>query len=276
MEYFIYHIIKNKKVGCTNNIERRMKEQHVEMKDVDILGIYFNEKEASKAEELWRNSFGYSADDPKDYSGTIKQNNKSKMLKRPKREKIHLNSRNVGINENLGSKEELLAYLSNDTEMVLGTSGGTFKFTEKSYKALTDKALNSKFEDFFWSHIILETIYNDIESKETVADGPCCHRNRIPEFDQIREWASEKGIYAKGDPKTQLVKLIEEQGEFAKAILKNDQPEIIDALGDMLVVLINLSELSGYKLEDCLSSAYEVISKRTGKMIDGTFVKDTL
>ena len=41
----------------------------------------------------------------------------------------------------------------------------------------------------------------------------------------------------------------------------------------MLVVLINLAELSGYRLEDCLELAYDVISKRSGKMVNGTFVK---
>ncbi len=51
-------------------------------------------------------------------------------------------------------------------------------------------------------------------------------------FDLIRQWAKEKGIYKSGDPKTQYVKLQEEAGELAKAILKNDEPEILDALGD--------------------------------------------
>ena len=67
---------------------------------------------------------------------------------------------------------------------------------------------------------------------------------------------------------------MEEAGELAKAILKKDHPEIIDAIGDIVVVLTNLSHLTGHKIEDCIDSAYEVISKRTGKMINGTFVKD--
>lgn len=93
-------------------------------------------------------------------------------------------------------------------------------------------------------------------------------------FDLIRQWAKEKGIYKSGDPKTQYVKLQEEAGELAKAILKNDEPEIIDALGDCVVVLVNLSELCGYKLEKCIESAYKVIKNRTGKMENGTFKKD--
>jgi NTP pyrophosphatase (non-canonical NTP hydrolase) len=94
------------------------------------------------------------------------------------------------------------------------------------------------------------------------------------EFEPIRNWAQEKGIFKKGDVKTQYIKLQEEAGELAKAILKNDEPEIIDAIGDCVVVLTNLAELAGYKIEDCINSAYEVIKNRTGKMENGTFKKD--
>jgi NTP pyrophosphatase (non-canonical NTP hydrolase) len=93
-------------------------------------------------------------------------------------------------------------------------------------------------------------------------------------FNLIRKWAEEKGIYKNGDKKTQFIKLQEESGELAKAILNNNEEEIIDALGDCVVVLVNLSELCGYKLEDCIESAYNVIKKRTGKMENGTFKKD--
>jgi NTP pyrophosphatase (non-canonical NTP hydrolase) len=95
----------------------------------------------------------------------------------------------------------------------------------------------------------------------------------IQQFNLIRDWAEQKGIYSKGDPKTQFLKLQEEAGELAKAILNKNEPEIIDALGDCLVVLINLSELCGYKLENCLHSAYEVIKNRKGEMKNGTFIK---
>jgi NTP pyrophosphatase (non-canonical NTP hydrolase) len=61
---------------------------------------------------------------------------------------------------------------------------------------------------------------------------------------------------------------------LAKAILKNDNVEFIDAIGDCVVVLTNLAKLKGYNIEDCINSAYDVIAKRTGKMVNGTFVKD--
>ena len=93
------------------------------------------------------------------------------------------------------------------------------------------------------------------------------------EFQPIRDWAQERGIYEKGDPKTQYIKLQEEAGELAKAILKNDNVEFIDAIGDCVVVLTNLAKLKGYNIEDCINSAYDVIAKRKGTMVGGTFVK---
>ena len=93
-------------------------------------------------------------------------------------------------------------------------------------------------------------------------------------FDKIRTWAKDRGLYEKGDPMTQYVKLQEEAGELAKALLEDDQPEIIDAIGDMVVVLTNLAHQKGLTIEECIATAYEVINKRTGRMINGTFVKD--
>ena len=95
-------------------------------------------------------------------------------------------------------------------------------------------------------------------------------------FTKIRRWAYERGIYDKGDSKTQYVKLMEEAGELARALLKNDKPEVIDSIGDMVVVLTNLAKLEKLDIEDCIENAYETISKRTGKMMNGTFVKNTL
>jgi NTP pyrophosphatase (non-canonical NTP hydrolase) len=93
------------------------------------------------------------------------------------------------------------------------------------------------------------------------------------EFQSIRDWAQERGIYEKGDPKTQYAKLIEEAGELARAILKSNDVEFIDAIGDCVVVLTNLAKLKGYNIEDCINSAYSEIANRKGQMIGGTFVK---
>ena len=94
------------------------------------------------------------------------------------------------------------------------------------------------------------------------------------EFQPIRDWAQEKGIYDKGDPKTQYIKLMEEMGELAQSILKNDPEEFMDAIGDCVVVLTNLAKLKGYNIEDCINGSYQVIAKRKGQMINGTFVKE--
>lgn len=94
------------------------------------------------------------------------------------------------------------------------------------------------------------------------------------EFESIREWATNKGIYEKGDPKTQFIKLSEEMGELAMSILKNNPEEFMDAIGDCVVVLTNLAYLNDVKIEDCINGSYNVIAKRTGKMVNGTFVKD--
>lgn len=95
------------------------------------------------------------------------------------------------------------------------------------------------------------------------------------EFNPIREWANNKGILSKGDIKTQYVKFQEEAGELAKAIINNDNAEIIDAIGDCIVVLTSIAYFNGTSIEDCINSAYEVIAQRNGKMINGTFIKET-
>ena len=101
-----------------------------------------------------------------------------------------------------------------------------------------------------------------------------CYCKTPSQFDLIREWAGDRGLYTKGDPKTQALKLVEEVGEICRAILKDDHEETIDGIGDAVVVLTNLAELCGTDIEFCIDSAYNVISKRTGKMVNGTFKKD--
>jgi len=107
----------------------------------------------------------------------------------------------------------------------------------------------------------------DYQAKATASCETCI-------FPKIREWAKKRGIFDEGDAKTQYVKLMEEAGEVARAILKNDTPEIKDGIGDMVVVLTNLAHLSGLTIEECIESAYDVISKREGNMINGSFVKN--
>jgi len=94
------------------------------------------------------------------------------------------------------------------------------------------------------------------------------------EFQSIRDWAEAKGIYEKGDPKTQYIKLSEEMGELAVSILKQNDEEFMDAIGDCVVVLTNLAKLQGHNIEDCINGSYNIIAKRRGQMVNGTFVKE--
>ena len=97
------------------------------------------------------------------------------------------------------------------------------------------------------------------------------HENK---FDLIRQWGKDKGILDKATLETQFEKLLEEVEEVRVAIKKKDRAEFIDGIGDSVVVLTLLAALDGLKIEDCINTAYDVISKRTGKMVDGVFVKD--
>lgn len=92
-------------------------------------------------------------------------------------------------------------------------------------------------------------------------------------FPLIRDWADQRGLYAKGDERTQYIKLMEEAGELAQGLLKQNKEEVVDAIGDMVVVLTNLSHFVGVDIEDCIVSAYNEIKDRKGKMSNGTFVK---
>ena len=120
---------------------------------------------------------------------------------------------------------------------------------------------NKAMIEFFNNANSLESLVKHIESQQSI-------------FDSIRNWAQVRGIYENGDVKTQYVKLQEESGELAKALLKDDQAEVVDAIGDMIVVLTNLAEQRNVKVETCIASAYNQIANRTGTMINGTFVKD--
>jgi len=87
-------------------------------------------------------------------------------------------------------------------------------------------------------------------------------------------WAHQKGILDNGTPRAQAGKTVEEVQELIAAIDVNNKAEIEDALGDILVTIIIQAEMQGLELVKCLESAYNVIAKRTGKMVDGQFVKD--
>ena len=91
---------------------------------------------------------------------------------------------------------------------------------------------------------------------------------------RVLQWAENKGILDNAKPINQALKTLEEVNELLTGIVTDDHEEIKDAFGDILVTIIIGAELQGLNLLDCLESALNIIEKRTGKMINGQFVKD--
>ena len=92
--------------------------------------------------------------------------------------------------------------------------------------------------------------------------------------ESVINWAKERNLIKLGNAPKQLIKLSEEVGELGSAFLKNDYTEIKDAIGDIQIVLMILSEQLAIDYNQCLEDAYNVIKNRKGKTINGTFVKD--
>jgi len=91
---------------------------------------------------------------------------------------------------------------------------------------------------------------------------------------KVIEWATERGLIKEENAPKQFIKLTEEVGELASALLKKDPYETIDAIGDINIVLIILCEQLGLNMSDCLNSAYNEIKDRKGKLVDGSFIKE--
>jgi len=72
----------------------------------------------------------------------------------------------------------------------------------------------------------------------------------------------------------QMLKVVEEVGETAGALAKNNRDELKDGIGDSFVTLIILANQCGYTPSECLQAAWDEIKGRTGKTVNGVFVKD--
>lgn len=91
----------------------------------------------------------------------------------------------------------------------------------------------------------------------------------------VEAWASERGIYEHSTATAQLLKAVSEMGELADAHGKRDETGEIDAVGDVLVCLINFCAMRGMDITGCLYAAWEQIKDRKGHMVEGgTFVKE--
>ncbi len=109
--------------------------------------------------------------------------------------------------------------------------------------------------------------FNDCQ----INDHYCKYEKLIAD---VVDWADDKGLVKEDNSDKQLIKVIEEVGELASAILKKKRKEEIDAVGDIMVTLIIFAEIRGYDVMSALGYAYQEIKDRTGKMVDGSFVKD--
>jgi phosphoribosyl-ATP pyrophosphohydrolase len=91
---------------------------------------------------------------------------------------------------------------------------------------------------------------------------------------KVIQWANERQIVSVNNAPKQIIKLTEEVGELASAFLKSNDSELKDAIGDIMIVLTILCKQLSIDMNQCYADAYEIIKDRTGKTIDGSFVKD--
>ena len=261
-KYKVYHI-PGIKVGCTTDIQKRVVEtQGYKQGEYEILFETNDIAEASTAERTLQKDFGYKVDRSL-YKDLFKKN--KKMNKHTSSEfttTFKISKKDIDANFLIDLKIE--------------TSEGTYVLdSEDKIDWVISNVHNSQFGPstcYIYNKALAEAgPFSTFQKTLSVIND---EHTPIAPFSLIREWAQERGLYDKGDSKTQFAKLIEEAGELAQSLLKSDKVETKDAIGDMVVVLTNLAHLEGFAIEECIEAAYGEISKRTGKMVNGTFVKD--
>ena len=253
--YYLYHI-PGKKIGVTTNLNRRVtKQQGYRFGEYEVLEASDDISYISNREIELQKLYGYKID---------RQTYENLTKKEPMRINVTEQTTTFPC-----SVDKLKGNLLDNVGFKWVTEHGVFGLDDQTIDWIIQNAKVSMF------NINRCYIYNKAYAAEFLETETTEEENSNV-YDLIRVWAKEKGIYDKGDSKTQYVKLMEEAGELAKALLKDDKPEIIDAIGDMVVVLTNLAKLENLLIEDCVVSAYDVIKNRKGKMIGGTFVKETL
>jgi NTP pyrophosphatase (non-canonical NTP hydrolase) len=252
--YNIYHI-PGKKIGVTRNLNKRVTEQQgYAPGEYEVLFTSDDIDFISNKEIELQKSYGYKRDRTL-YKNLFKSNMKINPTEQTSTFPVPLNKLKGNLSDNLGLEWE--------------TPEFKFKLQKEHIPWIMQNAKTSMYNNnrsYIYNKAFYEAFFNPVHNPNEIPDR----------FDLIRFWAKDKGIYAKGNSTTQYVKLMEEAGELAKALLNNDKAEIVDAIGDIAVVLTNLAELEGLKIEDCIDTAYNVIARRKGKMINGTFVKETL
>ena len=274
MTYYLYHI-PGKKIGVTQDLEERVhKQQGYYPGEYDIIEKSDDIDFISEGEQLMQSWYGYKVDE-------VPYN------------KLKCNNMNINATEQTTTFpcpiSKLKEQLMDNIGMKWKTDHGEFSITkstidwimrnvkESMYNEKRSYVYNKAFARFYDNH----DLYNGKTRTGSLFPTGADHRlekeipcDCISSFDLIRDWARERGLYDKGDTKTQTLKLMEEAGEICRAVLKDDKPEVIDGIGDCVVVLTNLAELAGTTIEECIDAAYNEIKGRTGKMNNGTFKKD--
>jgi NTP pyrophosphatase (non-canonical NTP hydrolase) len=271
--YYVYHV-PGIKVGMTKDLgDRVFEQQGYDPHEVELLYVSRDMEEASQKELEYQKALQYPVD---------RQSYKDLMNKQKPMSKFKINITDMTTTFPCYARE-LESYLMDNRGRHITLHDGTvfivaddlIKWCKENARTsmynnnrcyVYNKALTKAMKfDPIKNAIDMEVVY-DLVKPETSCDQ-CI-------FPAIREWANERGLYEEGDIKTQFIKMQEEAGELARAIIKADEPEIVDAIGDIVVVLTNLAHLAGHNIEDCIASAYDVISKRKGSMINGSFVKN--
>jgi len=260
--YNIYHI-PGKKIGVTRNLNKRVTEQQgYAPGEYEVLFTSDDINLISNKEIELQQSYGYKKDRTL-YKNLFKSNMKINPTEQTSTFPVPLNKLKGNLVDNIGLKWE--------------TPGFKFKLKKEHIPWIMENARTSMYNDnrsYIYNKAFYEAFFNPKHTPKLKYNTSV---DKIPNrFDLIRSWAQERGLYDAGNTHTQYVKLQEEAGELAQAILKQDKPEILDAIGDMVVVLTNLAHLEGFTIEDCIDSAYTEIATRKGKMVNGTFVKETL
>ncbi len=258
MTYYIYHI-PGKKIGVTCDLNNRVTvQQGYDSTEYDVLESSEDIDYISSKEIELQREYGYKVDMVPYKNLKPKKNMNINVTEQTTTFPVPVNKLKGRLMDNIG--------------MSWNTEHGELNITPATVDWIMNNVKTSMFnnERCYVYNKAFVRFYdnNDVFAKPTKNTKP------LKMFNNIRDWAHTRGLYDKGNPHTQYVKLQEEAGELAKALLKDDQVEVVDAIGDMVVVLTNLAHLRGVNIETCITSAYNVINKRTGKMVNGTFVKD--
>ena len=267
MKYYLYHI-PGKKIGVTCDIYNRVtRQQGYEDHEFKILEMSEDIDYISDREIELQKEYGYKID---------------KILYKNLKPKTKMK---INITEQTTTfpcpMDKLQGRLMDLPGMEWTTEHGKFVIDNDAIDWIMKNVKTSMYNDDR-SYVYNKAFSRHFEKRNQLTiplEKSCCKEececdNEYEYFNLIREWARARDLYKDGDVKTQYVKLQEEAGELAKALLNKDHPEIVDGIGDMVVVLTNLAHLSGTDIEVCIEEAYKEIASRKGKMIDGTFVKD--